>query len=204
MIYDTGSASDVADMRDIAYDMVFRKLGGVPITAIGNYVVPGYVVLPDETRFGNPSVGFAYSAQVAEVRVDKETGQVEVLNVWVGQDLGRVLNPMLCEGQVEGGVVQGMGYALTENVQWEGGHVINPNFRDYKIPDSAGIPKIHTFFIESMEPGGPFGAKSVAEAALNPTCSAIANAIYDAIGVRIKRLPLSPDKILQALREKNK
>jgi CO/xanthine dehydrogenase Mo-binding subunit len=137
---------------------------------------------------------------VAEVLVDPETGKVDVLNVWVGQDVGKALNPKGCEGQIEGGVVQGMGFAISEDYFWKEGRPINPDFTDYRIPGFVGIPKIHSFLVESNEPAGPYGAKSLGEAATNPTVPAIANAIYDAVGVRMKQLPMAPEKILIALR----
>ena len=197
-----GEEQALATVSEIAYDVVFRELGGGPISVSGHYVVPDYVVLPDAARYGNPSVGYAFSTQVAEVSVDPDTGQVTVLDVWVAQDLGRAINPRLCEGQIEGGVVQGMGYGLTEDYRWQDGVVITPDFRDYKKPLSAGIPRIHVSLVETMEPAGPYGAKSLAEAAMNPTAVAIANAVYDAVGVRIKDLPLTAEKVLRAIQEK--
>lgn len=202
--YARGSPEELATVSEVACDTVLRKLGGVPITGRGEYTVPDYVVLPDKNKYGNYSVGYAFSAQVAEVSVDPETGKVDVLNIWVGQDIGKAINLKLCEGQIEGGVVQGIGYALSENYYWEKGKVLNPNFTDYKVPLFVGIPKIHSIFVETNEPGGPFGGKSLGEAALNPTAVAVANAVYDAVGVRIKDLPITPGKMLKALGEKSR
>jgi len=190
----------IATVKEVAFDTVLRKLGGVPITGRGEYTAPDYVAVPDITWYGNCSVGYAFSTQVAEVWVDPETGKVDVLNVWAGEDIGRALNSKLCEGQIEWGVVQGMGYALSENYSWKEGRLQNPNFTDYKIPVFVGIPKIHSIFVETNEAGGPFGGKSIGESAINPTAVAIANAIYDAVGVRIKDLPITPEKILWALK----
>jgi len=199
-----GSSEKIATVEEVAYDTVFRKQGGMPITGRGEYLVPDYVVLPDkQTKYGNYSLGYAYSAQVVEVEVAPRTGKVNVLDVWVGEDIGRVINPKMCEGQLEGGVVQGMGYALGEDYIWRNGVVRNPNFRDYKIPAFVGVPRIHCYWVETDEPAGPYGGKSIGEAAMNPTAVAIANAVYDAVGVRIKDLPLTPEKILKALKEKN-
>jgi CO/xanthine dehydrogenase Mo-binding subunit len=202
--YSGETGEKIASVREVARDIVLGKQGGVPITGRGEYTVPGYVVRPDATGYGNYSVGYAFSTQIAEVSVDTETGKVDVINVWVGQDVGRALNPKLCEGQIDGGVVQGMGYALSENYIWGEGKVLNPRFTDYKIPTFSGTPGIHYFWVETNEPGGPFGGKSIGEAAMNPTAVAIANAVYDAVGVRIKDLPLTPEKITRALREKQK
>ncbi|MBA7704384.1 4-hydroxybenzoyl-CoA reductase subunit alpha [subsurface metagenome] len=202
--YTKGSLEGIATVPEVTNDTVFRKLGGVPITGRGEYVVPDYVVLDDKNLYGNYSVGYAFSTQIAEVAVDPGTGKVNVLNVWVGEDIGKAINPKLCEGQIEGGVVQGMGYALSEDYFWEEGKLLNPNFTDYKIPACIGIPRIHSFWVETNEPGGPFGGKSIGEAAMNPTAVAIANAVYNAVGVRIKDLPITPEKILRALKEKNK
>jgi CO/xanthine dehydrogenase Mo-binding subunit len=161
------------------------------------------VVLPDKNKYGNYSLGYAFSTQMAEVSVDQETGEVDVLSVWVGEDIGKALNPKLCEGQIEGGVVQGIGYALSESYYWEKGKVLNPNFTDYKIPLSIGIPEIHSIFVETIEPAGPFGGKSVGEPAINPTAAAIANAVYNAVGVRFREMPITPEKILAALKDRS-
>ena len=171
----------------------------------GTYTVPDYVIVPDkETKYGNYSIGYAFSTQIAEVQVDPETGKVDVLNVWVGEDVGRALNPKLCEGQVEGGVVQGMGWALMEDYAWHRGAILNPNFTDYKIPVCTLTPSIHSILIESDEPGGPYGAKSMGEAVLNPVAPAIANAVYNAIGVRINSLPLNAERVFNTLKVKER
>lgn len=202
--YVKGSSKEIATVPEVAYDTVLKKLGGVPITGRGEYIVPDYVVMPDKNKYGNYAVSYAFSAQVIEVSVDTETGKVNVLNVWVGEDIGKVLNPKLCEGQIEGGVVQGMGYALSEDYFWERGKTLNPNFTDYKIPQSVGIPRIYSIFVETNDPEGPFGGKCIGEPAMNPTAAAIANAIHHAVGVRIKSLPITPEKILNALKDKSK
>ncbi|MDP2931851.1 MAG: xanthine dehydrogenase family protein molybdopterin-binding subunit [Chloroflexota bacterium] len=198
------SQQELAAVKDIARDTVLRKLGGVPIIGKGEYVVPANVVMPDRTtKYGNYAVAYAFSAQVAEVAVDPETGKVTVLNVWVGEDIGKALNPKLCEGQIEGGVVQGMGYALSENYVYDKeGKLLNRNFTDYKMPLFANTPGVHSIWVETNEPGGPFGGKSIGEPAMNPTAVAIANAVCHATGVRIKDLPITPEKLLAALKAK--
>jgi CO/xanthine dehydrogenase Mo-binding subunit len=189
-------------LNEVAREAVFDKRFGMPITGRGEFRVPDYVVLPDENKYGNYSLSYSYGAAVAEVSVDRETGKVNVLNIWYAQNIGKALNPKLCEGQVEGGVVQGMGYALSENYYWEGGRVLNPNFTDYKIPTAQTSPAIHCVWVEQPNPGSPYGAKGIGEPVLNPVAPAIANAIYNAVGVRIKSLPITSEKILKALKEK--
>src|SRR5205807_10536049 len=110
------------------------------------------------------------------------------------------LNPDICEGQVEGAVAQGLGYALTEEVQMgPQGQVLNPTFMDYKIFCSADMPKLTTILVEAEEPTGPFGAESVAEIAINGPAPAISNAVYDALGIRLRSLPMTAEKVLAAL-----
>lgn len=141
-------------------------------------------------------------AEFVEVEVDTETGQVKVLRVVYAHDLGRVVNPAGAEGQVEGGLAQGIGYALCEEMQFDPdtGACLTSDFLDYKIPTAVEMPSsIESIFIESNETTGPFGAKSLAEACLIVPAPAIANAIYDAVGVRIRSLPITPQKILEAL-----
>jgi CO/xanthine dehydrogenase Mo-binding subunit len=190
-------------LEEVAHYAVF-KMGGVPVTGRGTYVVPDSVVMPDKkTQYGNYSLAYSFSTQVAEVTVDPETGKVDVLDVWVGEDIGRALNPKMCQGQLEGGVTQGVGYALSEDYLWHEGRVLNPNFTDYKIPGFTNAPKIHSIFIETNNPETPYSAKSVGESAINPTAPAIANAIYNAVGVRVNELPITPEKVLTALRQKD-
>jgi len=144
----------------------------------------------------------AFCTQMAEVEVDPETGDVKVLQVVAVQDVGVAINPQLVEGQIEGGVVQGVGYALTEELKYVDGKIRNAGFLDYKIPSALDAPKIKTLLIERMAHDGPFGMKGVGEPPIVPPAAAIANAIHDAVGVRIKSLPLTGDKILKALKEK--
>ncbi|MBS3907248.1 MAG: xanthine dehydrogenase family protein molybdopterin-binding subunit [Syntrophaceae bacterium] len=153
---------------------------------------------------GNLSVTYAYGTHGVEVEVDKETGQVKILKYVAAHDVGRAINPMLLEGQVYGGAAMGIGYALTEQLILKNGKVINPDFRDYKILTAADVPNIEAVVIETDDPSGPFGAKGIGEPGLVPTAPAIANAIYDAVGVRIKELPITPEKVLAALKEKTK
>jgi CO/xanthine dehydrogenase Mo-binding subunit len=136
---------------------------------------------------------------VAEVEVDPETGRVKVLGFVAAQDCGRAINPLGVEGQIEGSVSMGLGQAFYEALSQEHGRTTNPSFAEYKIPSARDMPPIECHIIESIDPEGPCGAKGIGEMTQLPTCPAIANAIYDAIGVQIKSLPITPEKILAAI-----
>jgi len=150
---------------------------------------------------GYPSPTMVFATHIAELEVDPGTGQVDVINFVAAHDLGRAINPLLVEGQIEGGAAQGIGWALTEDLQFEKGKIINPNLHDYKILTIKDVPKITPILVETIDPNGPFGAKGIGECAMVPTAPAIVNAIYDAIGVRIKNLPATSEKIFNGLKE---
>jgi len=162
--------------------------------------------LPDFTKgVGNMSATYAYGTQGVELEVDEETGEVEILHMVAAHDVGRVLNPQTLKGQIYGALCQGLGYALTEEVRSVEGRIVNAGFRDYKIPTFHEMRfPIDLELVETDDPEGPFGAKGVGEPGLVPTAPAIANAVYDAIGVRIRDLPITPEKIVAALAEKRK
>jgi 4-hydroxybenzoyl-CoA reductase subunit alpha len=149
-----------------------------------------------------PSPAYSYSAQVAEVSVDEETGEVTVHKVWASHDCGRALNPVSVEGQIIGSVWMGMGQALTEEMVWKDGMLMNPGLLEYRSPSSAESPEIEPIIVESIDPEGPFGAKECSEGSLAATIPAIANAIYDAVGVRLHESPFTPERVLAALRAK--
>lgn len=152
---------------------------------------------------GNFSVAYTFLAQGAEVEVDKETGQVEIERIVTAHDCGFMINPINVEGQLEGSVVGGMGMAFYEDQPHVEGEYLNPNFLDYKLPTALEIPKeMVSIPIETFEPLGPFGAKESGEGNQVATTPAIANALYDSIGVQIKELPLTPERVLKALDEK--
>jgi CO/xanthine dehydrogenase Mo-binding subunit len=161
--------------------------------------------MPDpQTRYGNVSPVYPFGAHVAEVEVDTETGEVRVTRYWASHDVGRALNPMLLEGQVQGGVAQGIGWALTEDMQIENGRLVNDSLLDYRMPGSKDLPRVEVEFVEPIDPRGPYGAKGIGEPALNPVAAAISNALYDAIGIRFTELPFSPEKVLAALKKREK
>jgi CO/xanthine dehydrogenase Mo-binding subunit len=159
--------------------------------------------LDKETGHGKPYGAYVFATQIAEVEVDTETGEVEVLKIVAVHDCGKAINPMFVEGQIEGGVAMGLGFGVMEKMVVEEGRVRNSQFTDYIVPTALDVPKIVTKIVERPEPTGPFGAKGIAEPALLPTAPAIVNAIQNAVGVRIRDLPATPEKILKALEEKN-
>ncbi len=144
-----------------------------------------------------------FCACFAKVEVDVETGKVRVTDIACAVDLGRAINPSLAEGQIIGSVSMGIGYALTEELIFsDDGRLLNASLLDYKVPVSLDLPEIKALIVESHEPSGPFGAKSVGEIAVDPIAPAIANAIYNATGVRMRVLPITPEKVIKALQEK--
>ncbi|MFQ5433960.1 MAG: xanthine dehydrogenase family protein molybdopterin-binding subunit, partial [Anaerolineae bacterium] len=175
----------------------FRE-GGQVVLGEGWYDPPTKLVDKD-TYKGNISATYGFGAQMAEVEVDTETGQVRVLRLACANDVGRAINPMAVEGQIEGGAQMGLGYALTEELMVKDGRVLNPDFLDYRLFTSADMPEIETIIVETDDPGGPFGAKGVGEMGGTPTAAAIANAIYDAVGIRMTQLPMTPERVLAAL-----
>jgi len=153
----------------------------------------------DKAYKGDVSAAYAWATQVVEVEVDTETGVVRMLKVTGAHDVGRVLNRLGIEGQIEGGIVMGQGYALTENLIVDHGVVRNPNFRDYKLVTAPEIPEMDISFVETMDGEGPQGAKGVGEAPAICIAAATASAIENATGVRITSLPFTPERVYRAL-----
>lgn len=153
--------------------------------------------------YNSPKNAGSYGAHFASVKVDKQTGEVKVLDYVAVHDVGRALNPMLLEGQIEGGILMGMGMALYEQVQLDDkGVVKKASFKGYRIGKMSDMPNMKILFVEEGEDGGPYGAKSIGEAALVPAAPAIVNAVNRALGTSLSHLPLTPDKILVALSER--
>jgi CO/xanthine dehydrogenase Mo-binding subunit len=144
-----------------------------------------------------------YGANFAEVEVDTETGEVRVLKLTGAFDVGRAINPSMVEGQITGGGVMGLGWALTEELMLSDGRILNNSFRDYRLLRAGDIPELDTIIVESHEPTGPYGAKGIGEGCLVCVASSIANAIYDAIGVRMKDLCITQEKILKGLEDQS-
>ncbi|HEX7119631.1 MAG TPA: molybdopterin cofactor-binding domain-containing protein, partial [Longimicrobiales bacterium] len=153
------------------------------------------------------SPAYSFTAHVAEVEVDPETGIVDVKTLWVAHDCGRALNPTLVEGQIEGSAYMGFAEALMEEQVFKGddqgraGLHNAPSLLDYRIPTSLDTPELVSLIVESIDPEGPYGAKEAGEGPLHPSIPAIANAIYDAVGVRMDRLPFSPPRVWAALQD---
>ena len=148
-----------------------------------------------------PRIGvFSFAAQLTEVEVDEATGQTRVIETWTAADVGRAINPRLVEVQLEGGFVQGMGYALYEQMVWDGARLANPSLMDYKIPTFLDAPyQINSYIVEHREPDGPFGAKGAGEIGINTVPACIANAVYDATGYRHYHLPLTSERVLDGI-----
>ena len=149
-----------------------------------------------ETGQGEPYWPYSFGLQKAVVDVDDETGKVDVIELVAINDSGKIVNPVLAEGQAIGGCSMGVGYALMEEIELNEGKIKNTNFSDYIIPTSKDMPKIKSIFVEEEEQTGPYGAKGLGEPVMLATAPAIINAIYDAINVRIFDLPATPDKVL--------
>ncbi len=189
--------------------MTFEEAVVAAIDFHGALTGTGSYAPPQEARGGKhkgagvgPSPAYSYSAQVAEVSVDEETGEVTVHKVWAAHDCGRALNPVSVEGQIIGSVWMGMGQALTEEMVWKDGMLMNPGLLEYRSPSSLESPDVEPIIVESIDPEGPFGAKECSEGSLAATIPAIANAIYDAVGVRLHESPFTPERVLSALRAK--
>ncbi|SHH13601.1 molybdopterin cofactor-binding domain-containing protein [Pollutimonas bauzanensis] len=179
-----------------------HAMGGKgPLRAEGTFQPVG---MKDNRRDGQGIVypTFVYATQMVEVEVDTETGEVTLERMVAAHDSGKIINPMLVEGQIAGGIAQGIGMALSEEVLLRDGKTLNPSLSDYFLPTSMDVPDIQFVHVEAEEETGPYGAKCVGEPALVPTAPAILNAIYDAVGVRITSLPATPEKVLEAIHEK--
>jgi xanthine dehydrogenase molybdenum-binding subunit len=190
--------------KSMPIDKLLRKAHFSPQ---GKMLMADFFYDPDNENMGkefkgNMSVTYAFGAHGVKVKVDEETGKVKVLDYVAAHDVGRAINPLLLEGQVYGGVVMGLGYALTEEVVTKDGQNMNANFRDYKLFTAKDAIRIKAPVVETYDEYGPFGAKGIGEPGCVPTAPAIANAIYDAVGVRIFDLPITPEKVLAALKEK--
>ena len=157
----------------------------------------------DGNHVGDMSAAYSHAVHVAEVEVDTETGEVKVLKVTSVQDVGRVINELGLEAQIEGGIVMGLGYALSEELRIVNGHVTNPSFRDYKVPTAPEIPELELHFVESDSKTGPMGAKGIAELPTIVIAPAVANAVYNAIGIRFLNPPLNPEKVARAIWERD-
>ena len=176
----------------------------MPIVGRGSWMAPASEPTTLFKEHGNFAPNYSFMTQAADVEVDLNTGKVKLLRMVTAHDCGRPINPMLVEGQLEGSVVGGMGQALYEHVIMEKGQVMNPSFLDYGVPTFLEMPEIEAIEVETDDPIGPYGAKEAGEGTQLSPAPAIVNAIYDAIGVDFLELPITPEKILDALAEKSK
>jgi len=175
-----------------AVAMVQKANRGEPLVARGSYT-------PRDKGLVTPAFGFG--AQVAQVEVDRETGLVEVQQMWTAHDCGTVINPRGVEGQLAGSIQMGLGYALSEQFVMDGGKTLNANFLDYKMPNALDMPPSEVAHVDTYEPEGPMGAKECGEGLASPTAPAISDAVYHATGYRCKDLPITPEKILQGMKK---
>ena len=180
-----------------ACQIAIRTQKTVPLTAYISYDPP--TVGADQNFYGDYSSAYTYAAQGVEVEVDTETGQVSILRVAAAHDVGYAINPMGVKGQICGGIAQGGGWALYENVVYEDGRLKTNSLRHYNMMTMSDMPQIESFLVETEDPIGPYGAKGVGEPTLIPMPPAIANAIQDAVGVRITDLPITAEKVFFAL-----
>ncbi len=180
-------------------DYAVQKLG-YPLSGKGRYNDPVAPKVSLDKGYGDHIIAFTFACQTAEVEVDTYTGKVKVLKVVAAHDTGKTINPLMAEGQIEGSIAQGLGYALTEQLIYDKGRVQNPNLQDYKIWAAADLPPMEVFLIEDNNPNGPFGAKGIGEPGLVPTSAAIGNAIYNATGKRIFELPISSERLYNHLK----
>ncbi len=188
--------------KRVEYSKLLRrahfKQGGTMIMSSAFY--DPQTEMSDEQSFvGNISMTYSFGTQAVLVEVDEETGKIDVLKVVAVHDGGRILNPNGAEGQIQGGVAMSLGYALCEQLILDEGMVMNPSFADYKLVTSLEIPEIKVLFVGEPDLAGPFGAKGLGEHGCIPTAAALANAVHDAVGVRIFDLPITPERVVSAL-----
>lgn len=184
--------------KDLARECYER---GANISHTGYFRAPKNV-FDQEKGLGEAYANYSFAAHVTEVEVDTETGEVKVLRITPAYDVGFAINPALIESQIHGGIAQGLGFAVMEDVIIQDGVVRNPNFMDYLMPTSMDMPEIEKpILIEKAYKWGPFGAKGIGEPPLIAMPSSIANAVADAIGIRIRDLPINPERVLMAIKK---
>ena len=185
-------------LQEAAKGAIFRR-GGQGIFAQTTWDPPMTVMADKETFYGNVAPAYSFVCMTVEVEVDTETGQVKLIRLVAADDVGKALNPLTVEGQIHGEVAQGAALALHEYVVHDGGRMLNGTLSEYGVPTAECIPMVESLLIEPIDPHGPFGAKGCSETALVPVGAAIANAIYDAVGVRVRQLPIRPAELLKLL-----
>ena len=204
-VFVAGDKERGLDYKDVVMGYMFpngNSIGG-PVIGRGSYVAEGLTNLDPETGQGLPALNWTYGAHAVEIEVDVATGDIEIVKIVSAFDVGRVINEDLCRGQVRGGVVQGLGTSLIEQYIYDkNGNLLNDSLTDYKIPTAKDIPReMIQILIETPHDKGPFGARGIAEHPMISVPSAVANALFNATGVRIRELPLSPERVCLALRQ---
>ncbi|NQU68677.1 MAG: xanthine dehydrogenase family protein [Candidatus Marinimicrobia bacterium] len=189
--------------NSISFDDVLQYMftHNIPTQSEGWWHVPPLKFDP-QTGLGEAYFTYSYATHLAKVRVDTVTGLVFVDKIWAAHDVGKAINPAGIEGQVEGGIAQGIGWALTENFRYDQGKVITPGLTTYLLPTAGDIPEIKTIIIENPAPDGPWGAKGIGEPSIIPTAAAIANAVSHALGAPINDLPITPENVLNLIQRK--
>jgi CO/xanthine dehydrogenase Mo-binding subunit len=201
----TAAYRKIYDQRDPTTAMTFVEAANLAeakfgtLVAAGSYRPPAGIGGSYKGAGVGPSPAYSYQAAVAEVTVDLDTGQLTVDKITTAHDCGRALNPANVEGQIEGSAYMGYGEIAVEEQVFRGGLHKKPSLLDYKLPTSLDTPKLEAILVESIDAEGPYGAKEAGEGPLNPVIPAIANAVYDAIGVRFDETPITAEKILDAL-----
>src|SRR5207237_10182411 len=190
-----------AEGVSFAQAVQLAEAAGGGVTAPGR-AAPPKLVGPYKGSGVGPSPACSFSAAVVEVDCDPRTGEVRVPEVWIAHDIGRAINPVLVEGQVEGSVYMALGETLMEEQTFRLGLHKFPSMLEYKSPTTLETPVMHTYLIETIDPEGPFGAKEAGQGPLLPVIPAVANAVHNALGVRIDEIPITPDRDLRALAEK--
>lgn len=197
LVFVRGVPSRSVSFAEASKAAVYRR-GGGPILGCATYDNP--TELQDKTVFGNFSPCYSFTAQVARIQVDAETGQVRVTAYTASDDSGTIINPLMAEGQIQGCLSQGFGLVLMEEMVWDRSTLVNGNFSDYRVPAAPDFPAPELVFIKTDEPLGLYGGKSVSEISIVPVPAAVANAVYDAAGVRMRDLPITAEMVLRALR----
>ena len=199
IVFKDGRVSVSGDSKGgVTVGVTIQELAARAVAAVGSPVIGESTTSEEE-----PDVT-SYCAQVAEVEVDSETGEVTVHKIVTANDVGTIINPLGHQGQIDGAVIQGFGYAVMEGLESEDGHISTLSFGEVKIPTSRDVPELVTVLVESPTGNGPFQGKAIGENPISPVAPAIANAVEDAVGVRITDLPITPEKVLAALRAKSK
>jgi 4-hydroxybenzoyl-CoA reductase subunit alpha len=190
--------------RGLSWNQALRALfdaDKLPLVAKGSTKLPS--CFPDwETGMGNMSPAYTFAAQAVEVDVDRETGVVKIDTVSAAHDIGKAINPMAAEGQVHGSLANALSMAMMEDLPRDNGAVLNSTWLTYRLPTAVDTPNYNAYMVESNDPEGPFGAKESGESLQVPTAAAMVNALHDALGIWITSIPITPEKVLKALEEK--